>query len=231
MDKCLQDVEDARVVAARIQQDKDLSRACFSAGCLAMQHGDLVVAREKLEESKFLCSEVEDDEFGALVDAKLGELEALERANAMRSLSSASHGAAADVSLRMSNLLASGQASSSEYFALQIGLLYADSPKYRLDGCVKDIENMSDFFRQRRVVFCAHVVCSDKITSIDATHKLGGSRSDILSGMKLIMDAMSQSVAVNKFLFFNFSGHGTQVRDGHGDEEVYRGLFRRGFVS
>jgi len=75
------------------------------------------------------------------------------------------------------------------------------------------------------------VVCYDKIASIDATHKLGGSRSDILSGMKLIMDAMSQSVAVNKFLFFNFSGHGTQVRDGHGDEEVYRGLFRRGFVS
>ena len=76
------------------------------------------------------------------------------------------------------------------------------------------------------------MVCYDKIASIDAAHKLGGSRSDILSGMKLTMDAMMiQSVAVNKFLLFNFSGHGTQVRDGHGDEEVYRGLFRRGFVS
>jgi len=64
------------------------------------------------------------------------------------------------------------------------------------------------------------VVCYDKIASIDAAHKLGGSRSGILSGMKLTMDAMMiQSVAVNKFLFFNFSGHGTQVLDDNGDEE------------
>ena len=50
-------------------------------------------------------------------------------------------------------LLASGQASSCEYFALQIGLSYADSPKYRLDVCVEDIENMSGFFRQRLMWF------------------------------------------------------------------------------
>ena len=50
-------------------------------------------------------------------------------------------------------LLASGQASSCEYFALQIGLSYADSPKYRLDVCVEDIENMSGLFRQRLMWF------------------------------------------------------------------------------
>ena len=79
------------------QEVKDNARACFSAGCRAMQQGDLVVARIKLEEARSACSEVEDDEFGALVDVKISELEALERASAMRSLSSASRDAAADV--------------------------------------------------------------------------------------------------------------------------------------
>jgi len=40
----------------------------------------------------------------------------------------------------------SSATSSCEYFALQVGLSYAELPQYRLDGCVKDIENMSEFF-------------------------------------------------------------------------------------
>jgi hypothetical protein len=80
-------------------------------------------------------------------------------------------------------------------------------PQYRLDGCVKDIENLSELFSRRQVRFSVHVVCSDQSTSIDATQKLGGGRDDIFAGMKLITDAMNRSVATQKFLFFNFSGH------------------------
>jgi hypothetical protein len=80
------------------------------------------------------------------------------------------------------------------------------------------VQNWSDFFSRRHVQFSTHVVCSDQSTAIDATHKLGGCRDDILAAMKLITDAMGRSVAANKFLFFNFSGHGTQIRDVDGDE-------------
>ena len=90
--------------------------------------------------------------------------------------------------------------------------------RYRLDGCVKDIENWGEFFGRRQVHFSMHVVCSDQNTSITATQKLGGCRDDILAGMKLVSDAMARSVAAQKFLFFNFSGHGTQVHDDDGDE-------------
>jgi len=107
---------------------------------------------------------------------------------------------------------------SCEYFALQIGLSYIDMPQRRLAGCIRDIENLSNFFDRRQVRFSTHVVCSDQSTSINATQKLGGSRDDIFAGMKLITDAMSRSVAANKFLFLNFSGHGMQVHDEDGDE-------------
>jgi hypothetical protein len=113
MDKCLQDVEEACKVAAGIKQDKDLARASFSAGCLAMQQHDLVIAREKLEEAKFMCAEVGNGEFEARVDLKLGELEALERVSAMRSLAMTSLAAAPDVAVRASNLASSGQADSN----------------------------------------------------------------------------------------------------------------------
>jgi hypothetical protein len=83
---------------------------------------------------------------------------------------------------------------------------------------VKDIENWGEFFGRRQVQFSVHVVCSDQETSITATQKLGGCRNDIMAGMKLVSDAMARSVAAQKFLFFNFSGHGTQVRDDDGDE-------------
>jgi len=71
-------------------------------------------------------------------------------------------------------------ASSCEYFALQIGISYGESAQYRLNGCVKDIENWGDFFVRRQVLFTTHVVCSDQNTSIGATQKLGGCRDDIV---------------------------------------------------
>jgi hypothetical protein len=70
------------------------------------------------------------------------------------------------------------------------------------------------------VVFSSHVVCSDEAgVDVECTKMLGGALADILSALKMTKDAMDRSVAKEKYLFFNFSGHGTQVVDEDGDEE------------
>jgi hypothetical protein len=69
------------------------------------------------------------------------------------------------------------------------------------------------------VVFSSHVVCSDEAVEIDCTRMLGGTLADIMCALKMTKDAMDRSVAKEKYLFFDFSGHGTQVVDEDGDEE------------
>ena len=80
-----------------------------------------------------------------------------------------------------------------------------------LQGCANDIVSFASFFRERGVVFGSHVVCSDEAVEIDCTRMLGGTLADIVCALKITKDAMDRSVAKEKYLFFNFSGHGTEV--------------------
>ena len=111
--------------------------------------------------------------------------------------------------------------SSSEFFAVQVGLGYKSmvSSGLALQGCTNDVVSFASFFKERGVAFSSHVVCSDDAVDIECTHMLGGALADILCALKMTKDAMDRSVANEKYLFFNFSGHGTQVADQDGDEE------------
>jgi hypothetical protein len=111
---------------------------------------------------------------------------------------------------------------SSEFFAVQVGLSYQHlaARGLSLQGCANDVVSFASFFRERGVVFSSHVVCSDEAgVDVECTKMLGGALADILSALKVTKDAMDRSVAKEKYLFFNFSGHGTQVADQDGDEE------------
>jgi hypothetical protein len=110
---------------------------------------------------------------------------------------------------------------SAEFFAVQVGLGYQHlaARGLELQGCANDIVSFASFFRERGVVFGSHVVCSDEAVEIDCTRMLGGTLADIVCALKMTKDAMDRSVAKEKYLFFNFSGHGTQVVDEDGDEE------------
>jgi hypothetical protein len=110
---------------------------------------------------------------------------------------------------------------STECFAVQVGLCYEHlaAGGLALAGCANDVESFASFFRERGVMFSSHVVCSDAAVDVECTQLLGGTMSDILCALKMTKDAMDRSVAREKCLFFNFSGHGTQVEDLDGDEE------------
>jgi hypothetical protein len=111
--------------------------------------------------------------------------------------------------------------SSTEYFAVQVGLSYKHmaSRGLALQGCANDVSSFASFFREHGVSFSSHFVCSDEIVDVDCTQVLGGTLADILCALKMTKDAMDRSVAKEKYLFFNFSGHGTQIADLDGDEE------------
>jgi hypothetical protein len=102
---------------------------------------------------------------------------------------------------------------SAEFFAVQVGLGYQHlaARGLELQGCANDIVSFASFFRERGVVFGSHVVCSDEAVEIDCTRILGGTLADIVCALKMTKDAMDRSVAKEKYLFYNFSGHGTQM--------------------
>ena len=107
----------------------------------------------------------------------------------------------------------------SDFFALQIGINYKSKRESVLSGCVNDITNTAVFWQRLGIAFRAHIVCSDESNAIPCTVRKGALRRDIIAGMSEIEQAMRSSPAPNKFLFFNFSGHGTRVRDVSGDEQ------------
>jgi hypothetical protein len=113
------------------------------------------------------------------------------------------------------------QTFSAEYFAVQVGLGYKHmaSSGLALHGCANDVQSFASFFREHSVKFTSHLVCSDEVVDVECTQMLGGALADILCALKMTKDAMDRSVAKEKYLFFNFSGHGTQVVDLDGDEE------------
>lgn len=94
--------------------------------------------------------------------------------------------------------------------ALLIGINYANMTQGRLSGCVNDVRNMKAFL-EKNYGFNSFMILTDEPPLQSETP----TKANILKGIRwLVADA-----APGDSLFFQFSGHGSQVADTSGDED------------
>jgi hypothetical protein len=90
--------------------------------------------------------------------------------------------------------------------ALLIGINYLDNPKYKLNGCIFDVENMNKVLQTYG--FTGFKKLTD-VTDVKPT------KTNILNELKnMLLNAYAGDV-----LFLFYSGHGTNIYDTNGDEK------------
>jgi hypothetical protein len=95
--------------------------------------------------------------------------------------------------------------------ALLIGINYYGS-KLELSGCINDVDNMQSYLVQEQGFVETDIVRLTDAPESDKRHQ--PTRSNILRWV----DWLVQNLKAGDSVFFQYSGHGSQVRDTSGDE-------------
>lgn len=96
--------------------------------------------------------------------------------------------------------------------ALFVGINYYDTPSSRLNGCINDINNMSN------ILITKYGYSANNITKLEDTP---GSDPNVLPTKAAIIRELTKLISSSpdcSELWFHYSGHGSQVRDKNSDE-------------
>eukprot|EP00741_Cyanophora_paradoxa_P013117 tig00020675_g12670.t1 len=95
--------------------------------------------------------------------------------------------------------------------ALLIGINYLRTPECRLSGCINDVNCMKYLLMTKYKYEERNILC---MTDDQSDPLKQPTRHNIVQGMRWLV----MGTKANDTLFFQFSGHGSQVRDHSGDE-------------